>query len=449
MMRLALALTAAAGLMFAQDKAGDKPKGPVAKDQAEADLINGIMKEGDAGKRLAELDEWSKKYPETQFSDARQTFFLISYLQLGKAKAREAFDKAAEILTKHPDDYVALSTIISYGPTLNNNNPSEADMATTEKAANYLVDNADKVFAESNKPATIAANQWPAAMRAISEPQARHVIAQLWVMRKDNEKAETELTKLLQRWPNDSTIAQMLAQVILAQQKAHPEKTPLAIYYYARAAAYDGEGSLPAATRKQLNDFLTRAYKTYHGTDDGLPAVLAAAKTSAMPPADFKIKSTVEIAKEQADKQAQIDAADPAMAVWRTLKDGLTGANADQFFDSAKGAAFPGKGKDPADASKEIDMHWKGKIVSMTPAIRPKTLVVAVTNPGGDVTLKFETALPGKMDIGSEIEFWGVMDAYTKDPYMLTLTTEKDNIEGWKPVAAPPAKKYVPKKKAQ
>ncbi len=442
MMRLALALTAAAGLMFAQDKAGDKPKGPVAKDQAEADLINGILKEGDATKRLSELDEWTKKYPQTEFSDARPQLYLGTYVQL--KKIREAFDKAVEILEKHPNDYTALSTIILYGPTLNNNNPSAADMATIEKTANYMIDNAATVFGESNKPATIQPADW-GKMQAFWDPQARHVIAQLWLLRKDNEKAEAELTKMLQRWPNDSTIAQMLGGVILAQQKAHPDKTPLAIYYYARAASWDGDGSLPAATRKQLTDFVTKAYKTYHGTDDGLPAVLAMAKASAMPSADFKIKSTVEIAKDQADAQAKIDAADPAMAVWRTLKDGLTGANADQFFESAKGAGFPGK--DPVD--KEKDMHWKGKIVSMTPAIRPKTLVLSVTDPAGDVTLKLDMALPGKMDVGSELEFWGIMDSYTKAPYMLTLTSEKDYIEGWKPVAAPPAKKVVPKKKAQ
>jgi hypothetical protein len=444
MMKLALAAIAAVGLMFAQDKPPDKPTGPVAKDQAEADLINGIMKEGDANKRLAELDEWSKKYPETEFADARPQFYLGTYIQL--KKNREAFDKALEILAKHPNDYTALSSVILYGPTLNNNSPSAADQATTEKACNYIIDNAAAVFAESNKPAQIAAADW-SKMQAFWDPQARHTIAALIVGRKDNEKSEAELTKMLGRWPNDSTLAQLLGQVILAQNKAHPEKQPLAMYYYARAAAWDGEGSLPEANRKSLaQGFLIRAYKTYHGSQEGFEDLMTMAKSNATPPSGFKIKSTVEIEQEKADAQAKIDAADPAMAVWRTLKDGLTGANADQFFESAKGAGFPGK--DPSD--KEKDMHWKGKLVSMTPAIRPKTLVIALQNPAGDVTLKVDMPLGGKMDPGAEIEFSGTMSAYTKEPYMLTLDVEKDSIVGWKPIAAPPApKKTVPKKKAQ
>ncbi len=440
MTKIALALIAIAGLMVAQDKPADKPKGPVAKDQAEADLINTILKEGDAAKRLTELDDWTKKYPETEFSKERPQLYLGTYVQL--KKNREAFDKAVEILQKYPNDYTALSTIVLYGPTLNNNAPSAADIDIIDKAANKMIDEAATVFAASNKPAAITDDNW-GKMQAFWEPQARHTIASLWVTRKDNEKAEVELTKLLQKYPNDSIIAQMLAGVILAQQKAHPEKTPLALYYYARAASWDGDGSLPAATRKQISDFLTRAYKTYHGSDEGLPALMASAKSSAMPPADFKIKSTVDIAKEQADAQAKLDAADPAMAVWRTLKDGLTGANADQFFESAKGAAFPGN--DPADATKPL--KWKGKLVSMTPAIRPKTLVIAVQNPAGDVTLKLDMPLPGKMEPGTELEFSGVMDSVVKDPYMLTLTVSKDDLVGWK--ARPAPKKVVPRKKAQ
>ena len=145
---------AVAGLMLAQDKPADKPTGPVAKDQAEADLINGIMKETDAGKRLGELDDWAKKYPDTQFGDPREQFYLQTYIQL--KKVREAFDKAGQILVKHPNDYTALSTIVLYGPTLNNNQPSAGDMDTIQKTANYILDNMTTVFAESNKPAAMA-----------------------------------------------------------------------------------------------------------------------------------------------------------------------------------------------------------------------------------------------------------------------------------------------------
>jgi hypothetical protein len=107
-----------------------------------------------------------------------------------------------------------------------------------------------------------------------------------------------------------------------------------------------------------------------------------------------------------------------------------------------KDAALPGKNPTSGE-----EMKFKGKLVSMTPLIRPKTLVVAVERPEGDVTLKFEMPLPGKMDVGTELEFTGTAKAYTKEPYMLTLEVEKENLVGWKPVTPPRAP--ANKKKAQ
>jgi len=443
-MRLALAFAAVVALTFAQDpKPPDAPKGPVAKDEAEAKLINTTIAETDANKRVTELDEWSQKYPQTEFADQRQLLYLVTYTQL--KKNREAFDKAKEILAKHPDDFPALSTILTFGPTFNNNNPNQADFDTTIAAANYIIDNADKVFADSNRPATVTATDWP-KVRPYWEPQSRHVIAQMWLNRKDNAKSEEELRKMTARWPNDALLDQMLGQVILAQNKTNPEKQPLALFYYARAACYDGEGALPEANRKTLQSgFLIRAYKTYHGDQQGFDELCATAKANPAPPADFKVKSTADLAQEKQDAETAAAKNNPAGALWKTIKDGLTGATSDQFFESVKDAGLPGK--DPSDQSK--DLKWKGKIVSMTPAIRPKTLVLAVENPAGDVTLKFEMPLPGKMDVGSEIEFSGTAKAFTKDPYMLTLETEKELISGWKPVAAPATKKSGATKKAQ
>jgi hypothetical protein len=77
----------------------------------------------------------------------------------------------------------------------------------------------------------------------------------------------------------------------------------------------------------------------------------------------------------------------------------------------------------------------------MTPASRPKTVVVAVEKSGvADCTLTFEAALPGKMEPGEELEFEGVAKSFAKEPYMLTMTVEKDKLTGWTGKNAPPAR---------
>ena len=91
----------------------------------------------------------------------------------------------------------------------------------------------------------------------------------------------------------------------------------------------------------------------------------------------------------------------------------------------------------------------KGKIVSMTPANRPKEVILAIEKPGvGDAKLTLETALPGKMEAGEELQFEGVAKSYTKDPYMITFDTDAKQIEGWtgKNTPAAGAKKAPAKK---
>jgi hypothetical protein len=35
------------------------------------------------------------------------------------------------------------------------------------------------------------------------------------------------------------------------------------------------------------------------------------------------------------------------------------------------------------------------------------------------------------MEVGEELSFEGIAKSFVKDPYMLTVTVEKDKLEGW------------------
>src|SRR5215469_3317539 len=93
-MRIAVAFAIVAALGVAQDKAGDKPSGPVAKDAEEANLVNTAAKEVDPSKRLEELNQWTQKYPDTQLTEQRDLLYWVTYQQLKPPKAREAVDWA-------------------------------------------------------------------------------------------------------------------------------------------------------------------------------------------------------------------------------------------------------------------------------------------------------------------------------------------------------------------
>src|SRR5687768_14820079 len=88
----------------AQSGSGQAPAaGPKPKDQAEYDLIVSVQKETDPTKKLALLDQWKQKYPETELKEMRLKTYMDTYrLANQPAKAIEA---AKEVLALMPNDF--------------------------------------------------------------------------------------------------------------------------------------------------------------------------------------------------------------------------------------------------------------------------------------------------------------------------------------------------------
>jgi hypothetical protein len=424
------------------------------KDTAEYDLYSAIIKPtATPAERLQNLDKWKAGYPQSEYADTRQKIYLITYQALNKH--REAFDMATEILKTDPNDLAAIQEILGYVRALEPADSkaalsaqNKADLETAEKVAHYLLANADAVFAPDKKPAGATDAQWSQAKPTMVK-FAQFTIGYIGVEEKDNAKAEAELIKTLQTDPTNAPASLMLASLLLAQQKEHPDKMPLALFEYARASNYDGPGALDAKNRASLDNFLTtKAYPTYHGSAEGLAELKTLAKTNALPPEGHKIKSTVDIEADKAAAAAAEAAANPMLALWRTIKTELTGDNGPAYFESSvKDAGLPGGANGVT--------KFKGKLVSTTPAVRPKELTLAIEGTAADVTLKLEEPLPGMMEAGGEISFSGAAKAYTKDPYMLTFAVSKEDIDGWTgkgpagPPRAPGAAKKAPAKKKE
>lgn len=419
---VALALTAVmVGGLAAQEKKKEW------KDRAEYDLYESITKTQDPNQWLALLDKWKAAYPQSDYSDIRRQMYLATYRSLNKP--REAFNAAEDVLKDNPNNLVALSAIVGYvyalvpyGATLTPQ--MSADLDTANQAAGQILNNLDTIYAKENRPPEMTdaqAEQAKPQLRTFAEKTLGYVALE----KKDYPKAQAELTKALQMDPNQGQVSFWLGAAILAQNKEHPELQPAALYDFARAASYDGPGSLPAADRKQIQDYLTKVYGQYHGSGDGLDKLLATAKSSALPPSNFTLLSKVDIEKQQiAAEQAQ-EKANPMLALWKRIRTELEGPDGAAYFENnMKGAGLPG-GVEGVD-------KFKGKLISMTPEVRPKELVLAIgDSTAPEVTLKLDSPLPGKMEPGGEIEFDGVADSYTKDPFMVTFTVEKSHVEGW------------------
>ena len=417
------------------------------KDRAEYDLYAEIVKpDATPAARLANLDKWKSGYAQSDYAAERVKIYLITYQQLNRH--REAFDTATEILKTDPNDQTAVQEILGFiralmpqqaNATLSAQN--KADLENAEKVARALLANPDAIYGPSRKPQGVADDAW-AKTKPTMMNFAQFTLAYIATTLKDTGKAETELTKTLQMDPTNAQASYMLAGILLGQQKEHPEKMPLAMFEYARAAVYDGPGALDPKTRPQIDAFLAKAYNTYHGSAQGLNEIKAQAKTNALPPGGFAIKSVVDLAKEEEERRAKAAAENPVLAFWNDIKENLTGDGGAAYWNAMENAGLPPPGKLPGD-------KLKGKLISATPENRPKELRLSIG--GGDtadVTLKFDEPLPGKMDPGGEISFFGAAKEFSKDPFMITFEVDPDDMEGWTGKGPAPAPRAGGKKGA-
>jgi hypothetical protein len=404
---------------------------PQWKDRAEYDLAQAAQNEKDPHKRLELLNQWKEKYPNSEVQATRLYLFLTTYQALNQPL--KVYETAKEMAALDASNVNARYFICVLGPTLTK--PTPEDFDTIDKAAKSLLASLDTAFAPDKRPQNLSEQDWK---KRRVEAEALAYKAEGWVamQKKENDRAETALRKSLELNPESGDIAYWLGTMLLAEKR--PEKNSDAIFFFARAAYYDGPGSLNPQGRTAVTNYIEKLYKSFHGSDEGLDDLRKLAKAQALPPADFKVKSSAEIALEQEEK---LKKENPALALWLNIKRELTGPGGDAYWGNMKGALIPG------DAVPGVT-KLKGKLVSQKPPKNPKELVLAMSDGiTPEVTLVLDEPLRGAAEAGTEISFEGIATNFTKDPFMLTFEVEKAKLVGW-PAPAPPAKKAPVRKKA-
>ncbi len=385
------------------------------KDRAEYDLFDAITKDTNPKTRLEKLQQWEKQYPQTDYVTERQQLSLTTYAALNQPK--ETVEAAKKILADDPKNFSALYYTMFFTRALYGLTPQTDVLDQGEKATRAVLASID------TPPQNVTAEQWK-GLRPQVENLAHVTLGFVAFQKKNWEAAESEFQKSLQMDPNNSDVDYMLGTVIASQKDV--AKYSAALFYIARAAVYDGPGSTSADGRQRVLAGLQTMYKGYHGSDEALKDLLALAKSQPRPPADFHIKSAKEIAEAAAQAEEEKAKQNPELALWKNIKAALTGPDGANYFNSSmKDAQLP---------------TLKGKVVRLEPENKPKTVILSLedgTIP--DATLKFEMALPGKVDPGTELSFEGVPESYTASPYMVVFNVEPDKLHGWTGKNAPAA----------
>ena len=399
------------------------------KDRAEYDLYDALSKDTNPKTRLEKLQQWEKGYPQTDYAKERRILFLTTAFALGQPK--ETAEAAKQVLADDAKNFIALYALVSFTRPLAGNNPTPEVLDQGDKAANALLADINTT------PPNVTDDQWKAQKPQVEE-LGHTTLGWIAMQKKNWQASEAEFQKSLALNPNNGELDYFMGTDIASEKD--PAKMPTALFYFARAATYEGQGALNPAGRTQVMQYVQRAYKGYHGSDADFNKLIAAAKAAPMPPADFSIKSAVDIAKAEQANEEDWAKNHPQEALWKNIKMTLGGPEGANYFNSSMKEA-----KLPA---------LKGKVVKLDPETKPKEIQIAVDDGSGnatmaDATLKFEMALPGKVDPGTELTFEGVPQSYTASPFMVVFDVEKEDLHGWTGKNAPaPVRRPAAKKKA-
>ncbi len=371
------------------------------KDRAEYDLYAGItqaLQANDGAKALAMLKEWTEKYPQSDYGDARPALKLNAYKAANDPKGM--LSAADEILAVNANDLTANYWVCTL--MVSNPQPAADELVRAAKAGDVL--------SQLAKPAEIPDAQWPPVqkeMHSLGHKCSGYVAMQ----RKENEKAESSFISSLKVKAEDAQINSMLGNVILAQK--NPAKQSEALFHYARAASYTGTGALPDAARQQLETFFTNAYTRFHGEDaEGLQELRNLAKSQPLPPAGFKVLSEGE---KLAAADEKLKTEQPQLYFWLRVKDALRADSGPGYFEgSMKDALVPQPEQAPL----------KGTVLESTRKTAKLALSDATT---AEVTLVFDPVLKADLPAGSVIEFWGIAQKLTREPFMVEFLIDGAN----------------------
>ena len=392
------------------------------KDRAEFDLYNSVTNETDPARRLVLLNSWTGQYPDTQFNVERLILYLRTYKEL--SQAQKVVDTASQVLAMEPANFTALYWLTFLTPSLYAREATLAQLEAGERASRSFLEQLDVVFAANKKPAKADADQWKRTRTDLASTGHR-TLGWISKQRRNYDQAEKEYRAALALNPECAAASLELGQTIFDGKRA--QRQPEVLFHYARAISIQGSTGLDPSVKAAYDSYLDEAYVKYHGGRDGLDELRREARSAPMPPAGFRIENVADLERARIAAEEAADRANPMLALWKNIKTALIAPDGAVYFeDKMKGAGLP--------AGVYGVEKFTGKLVSMTPAARPKELVLAIedsSGTNGDAKLRLQGVLPGSMEPGTKLSFDGVAQSFVKDPFMVTFFVEKGHVAGW------------------
>jgi tetratricopeptide (TPR) repeat protein len=378
-------------------------------DRGEYDLVLAVRAEAGPARQIELIQNWKQKYPQTDLGGVRAELELAAYAALNDIAKVVAV--AQQMVAAGSADFPGLYWLTLLAPAAQKVDP--AFLAIAEQAAKKLPEAADQSFGPGKLAPGLPESSWQ-KQRVQIDVLSHRALGWIAWQRGSLDVAEQEFRACLEKNPQRPEASSWLGAVLALQNT--PDKRVESIWHLARASALDDEGSLSAVQRREVRAMLERVYRFHHGDLEGLDRITVQAAASATPPGQFRIETAQEVQQRKQDEL--LAETNPELLTWLRVRRQLEGPDADKNFELLKSVPL---GK------------LKGRVLRHTPATKPTEIVLALQEPSvEEVNIKLDTALTGKAEAGTVLEFEGAMaESWSAQPFLLTVRLDTGKITGW------------------
>ena len=377
-------------------------------DRGEYDLVMSIRSEASVQKRIELLDRWQSKYPQSESRQLRRELYLAAFTSIGDGV--RMLKIAREMLDEEGSNPVGAYWCTLLVPEVRN--PSADVLETGEKAARRLLSELDNYFGAGAKPAGTSEAEWKKQANSAGLLAHRTLGWIAW-QHGDFGGAAKEFRTYLDQNPANAEITTWMGLVSGLQKE--PDKQVAALWYLERAAELRGEGALANDQRRIVSRLADDLYSAYHGASDGLENLKSAAAAAATPPKDFQIETAAAVAARKADEE--LTRTNPQLAAWIHIRRGLESPDGEKYLADLRATPLP---------------RLKGTVIRVQPEDKPSEIVLGMSQPlSEEIVLRVNTPFLNAAPAGTELEFEGAVEAFSKTPFSLTITVEHEKITGW------------------
>ncbi|MGA9508909.1 MAG: hypothetical protein WBV55_09840 [Candidatus Sulfotelmatobacter sp.] len=385
--------------------AASPSQAPVIKDPAEYNAYVGAIQQKDPTAQISGLEAFMTQYPNSVMKVAALQTLMQDYERTGNQQ--KTIDAATKLLVADPNNERALFLLAYFDRMKAQGGDANAkqDLVDAKKYGEMGLQGLPK-FTKPEGTSDADFQKMKDQMTGVFNA----AIGISDITDKDYEDARKSLRAAVDSsadFQKDFSVVYPLALAYAGPNPPDPKVPPdplNAIWFAARA-------SIVAPTpqyQQQIEKYAKNQYMKYHGGDDGWTDVLAQAKASPDPPANFTIKPAPTPA-EQAHNMAIATPPDKMdFAQWEFILSNGAQADQDLVWNAIKG--------------KPVQMN--GTVISATAtefSIAGSSDDIDAKKP--DITLKFEEKVPLRLipKPAASLDFQGEPASYTPNPFMMVM----------------------------